>query len=230
VKDLCLARFPARSNAGNVTNKYSLINIGEIAMLPLFAYGSTFDYTLPDGATAYQTTYSIADADLYINIGDAVFICETDDTDLEYLGSVTAIDAISIITQSGPKFSKNPGAKLWIPDKVFRFPISPEPSMRLPINTGVETLITSDGRIVQTRTNKPIFREKLLFNGISYNDFQKFTQWLKERIDWGIFAFHYVDTHRNVCLARLEKITDPHVEKETESFNLLILLLIESQS
>lgn len=173
-------------------------------MLPLFASGLDFEYTLPAGAAAGQTAFTVTDAALYLDPGDPIFLSEPGGDAPDFLGPAAQVNGDSLITALPAPRPKAPGAILWTPALAFLCPVAPEPPIRLPGHTGVETLVTAGGRVTQTRVAAPVLREDITLRGLARSAHDALMQWLDAATEWGLRPFLFVDTQRTVRRARLE--------------------------
>ncbi|GAB4321183.1 MAG: hypothetical protein Kow0059_15760 [Candidatus Sumerlaeia bacterium] len=195
-------------------------------MLPVFAAGVDFETTLPAGAAAGQSAFAVPGASLYLAQGDPVFIAGDDGSAPEFLGPAVSVGADSIATAFPLRTARAPGARLWTPEHAYVFPVPPDPPIRRPVETGVETLVTAGGSAVQTRTASPVMHEQFTVRGLTRAAWEALLVWLESATDWGLYPFLYVDANRVVRTARLTATPVLQAETAPNLFSVTFTLLL----
>jgi hypothetical protein len=134
-----------------------------------------------------------------------------------------------VTTAFGVVSAKAAGARLWTPAQWHFFATTPAPPVRRPISTGVETLVTVGGDVVQTRVAAPVLREELAFAAMPRSACDEALAWLDAATDWGLYPFTYVDASRQVHTARLESTPVVQTESAPGLFSLSIALILPGE-
>lgn len=173
-------------------------------MIPLFCQGKDVQRETSEALGIGVRQIPTADADSHFFAGQRVFISETDETEIEFLGIILSVAADSITVEFATQAAKNSGAKLWTPPAVFDWPAGTADSSRRTRHSGVEVVRSLGGEAYATRLREPYNIEIVQFDNLSDERFARLFLWFDQNADGGLEEFTYVDAARAVWRVQWE--------------------------
>ena len=116
----------------------------------IYASGRSNATTVVAGISAAATTFDVVAAGA-MAAGDAIFCSESDNSEQESLGTISAVDGTTITVTHGPTLAKSANCKIWTATykAVMPYPITGRP--RVEVVDGIERRSTLDGIIHNTQ-------------------------------------------------------------------------------
>ncbi len=111
---------------------------------PIFAFGRSKDTTDAGGGIIGQTTFTLVSFGAWTT-GDPVFVSESGDTEVEYLGTVQSVSDPDITTEFGLVAAKAAGMKIWTPTLSVEMPSPVEARPEITRDSGIEFRKGLDG-------------------------------------------------------------------------------------
>jgi hypothetical protein len=170
---------------------------------PVFARGKQQEQSLTQAATAPTNQLYTADASTNFSVGDLILISESDGSELEFLGSVTATTPTYLTTSLSLAADKAATAKLWRPSASFVWPATPSLPLEKDHSTGIVTARSLGGTLFSARVADPRRVDRLEVERMRVADFESLRAWVATSLDDGLLDFSYVDEGGEVSRARL---------------------------
>ncbi len=169
-----------------------------------FSKGKSNEQTTTGAITAPSKVILLAGKTAGFSVGDYCFISESDDTELEYLGQITAIDPdVSVTVTYDVAADKASGAKFWKATNILEFEYANEyPASR---SEKVHQAVGyTDGGQIYVSTKG--VEEKLIplhFELMTKTNYDELLDWYLNVSEGARYLFQYTDIYRNILTVRL---------------------------
>ena len=169
----------------------------------IFARGREAEQTLSEIVAARVQTIALVDADLIFSVGDTLFISESDDSEAQWLGRVTAVTGSQVSFSRELASSKNTGAKLWRAADTIATPADTVHPEKRRLETGVATERSLGGTFYAMQVADPLWSERLRIDRLTPAAEEALREWLATETDWGLEAFTLIDPAGDLRVVRL---------------------------
>jgi hypothetical protein len=125
---------------------------------PIFAFGQTGLRLATAGSepSSGSNIIAIDNGDSFYNVGDHVFVSESDDSVPQYFGVVRTATSTQLTMELNSASNYTTDAKVWQPTRYYRFTIGPGYGELRRYRPGVKTRQTRGGQVYSTRISDPV--------------------------------------------------------------------------
>lgn len=145
---------------------------------PIVAFGKTDSKTATAAVSAGDTEIEVDNSGSDYAVGDDLFISKSDDTELEYLGQLTAVASDSVTVEVAVAADKGASAKLWKPNTSFRFSSGPGFGVRFVDRLGTFIDVSRGGQVTSTQIADAVRELEFEWGKGALADYQGFRSFL----------------------------------------------------
>jgi len=156
---------------------------------PIVCFGKTDEDTLTSPPSATATTLNFDNSGGDYAEGDLVFISESDDTEVEFMGDVISATAGGVVVRHPVQTDKSASAKIWKPTTYLWFTYGPGDSEQKEFDIGTTTEKSRGGQIYVTKLADTVEKLTLQFSEAITSDFYDYTQFIDSDRSGGIYSF-----------------------------------------
>ncbi|NQU43389.1 hypothetical protein HQ520_08885 [bacterium] len=192
---------------------------------PLFAQGISHQTLLAQAEPSGVSTLRVTGPEGF-SVGQHVFCCESDGSELEYAGCVTAVDLDAVSVHLPLLQGKQSGGLVWSAESVFQWQRISAGPLHRSFQEGIRSEHSVGGAVWSVRTGDPWREDELCFRGLLRSHFVAFRQWLTENVRGGLDDFTWVDEARDVARVRLTNTEFLQVEQVPRVIELRLKLAV----
>lgn len=169
-----------------------------------FVRGKDAEQTLGDVTAAGATQIALAGADGIFAPGELLLISESDGTETEFLGAVTAVSPTAVDFTLALRASKDSGARLWRATDSISVHADPKAPPVRSVETGVSRERSLGGVEYAIRVAEPATALQWELAGMTSAQEQALIDWIDQATERGLLAFTLVEPARAVRAVRIE--------------------------
>ena len=155
-------------------------------MKPIFAVGKTNECIETTTIGIGTTTIVVGSATNSFSVGDPIFVSENNDSEVEYLGEATAVDATTVTVTHATIAAKSSPFKIWKPTNSVKMPYGVATPWERSVPLGVQTQRTQAGTAYRTKVSDIYTLITLNWNDLPESDCTSLNTFIITTLNYGV--------------------------------------------